>query len=731
MQHFIAILILPLFTFFSDSSLPDEYTYKVKNLKPRDYGIDAGNWERALSMLNRRLDANTRDDEALYLRAVAYRETGIRKALVLRTRDWKRSTEDFEQLIARDSLYRDVLFQYGMLQQYKKEFDKAFQLMHRQQEVGEAKGYIESALFRLYRYFFIEHAPADLDLWFSEHVSPYTRYFQAEVLRRKGELEKADRMFANLLEKQVDLPPQPVLLSRARIYYALNKPSIAQRLVYEAIEAIEDEVSARLFFEDFKYVLSDTEIDRYTRINSPSAFRQFFSTVLEKRNPTRADEIDLRLRVHYERLIEAERLYTQYRAREAFRVIKRTERNQTADRDFPRAYWLNGELGDRGLIFIRHGKPDDIAASVSENTEYIESWRYLNPDLVFHFEGHSGLGVLIPSLPNDLSVLEAREVWGGGYALLSQSLRRKLTSSGNSRSRTYDLDIINYNNELFDQGIKDVGAGLTTDRYVWPGDLQHIDLPYMVSSFRAEGNKTRVEVHFAVSIGAALEGVDKAPDRFSMEVGLAVHDTLWNVLHRKLEPRSLMLQHFVKDESAVDFVHFLALPDSYHVNLHVGIEEVRRKGSYLFGYRVPDYTSNDLLISDIIPARQITGIGERSRYTKNDLVIYANPGRGFQKESPLSIYYEVYNLTFGADDQTDYSIRYTLEERKKGRGMFRRKAGTALSITVNRQGNERTAIEFGELDVSSLKKGAYDLRVTITDRHTGERVTNYREIELR
>lgn len=730
MQHLISLVLIAILCMYNINISSDEYTYKVKNLKPQDYGLDARTWEKAISMLKGRLDADARDTEALYLRAIAFREMGIRRALVLRTRDWKRSTADFEEVIARDSLYSDVLFQYGLLKQYKKEFDEAFELMHRQQELKGTKGYIEASLFRLYRYVLVEHPPGDLEAWYAKHSSDYSRYFRADEMRRTMRLREADKMLAEQLKGQLAIPVQPLLLSRARIYYALNKPSIAQSYIYQAIETINNEVGARLFFEDFKYILSDEEIERYTTIKEPAAYRRFFSNILEKRNPTRADEVDLRLQVHYERLVEAESLYTQYAPREAFQVIKRTERNHTADRDFPRAYWLNGELGDRGLIFVRQGKPDDIASSVTEGTAYLESWKYTNPDLVFHFEGHAGLGVLIPTLPNELDVLEAREIWGGGYARLSQSIRRHLNTAGSRSVNSYEMDIIEFNNELFDQAIKDVGEGLTTDRYIWPGDLRHIDMPYFVASFRTDDGKTLVELHFAVSVEEALEGVEPVPENLSLEVGLAVHDTTWNALHKQLIPRTLSTSGYRPEQSAIDVIQFIAPPDSYHVNLHVGIEEARRKGSYLFGYRVPDYSSEALMISDIVPALNILPGEEAGRYSKNDLNIYANPGRGFLKKDPLMIYYEVYNLTYGADDRTAYTIRYTMEERKKGR-RARRKKNTALSITVDRESGDRKAIEYGELDVSSLKKGAYDLRVTITDKNTGQSVTRFREIELR
>ena len=59
-----------------------------------------------------------------------------------------------------------------------------------------------------------------------------------------------------------------------------------------------------------------------------------------------------------------------------------------------------------------------------------------------------------------------------------------------------------------------------------------------------------------------------------------------------------------------------------------------------------------MLISDIIPALHISPASQPGRFTKHGLRVVANPGRGFQKKDPLVLYYEVYNLTFGTDDQT-------------------------------------------------------------------------------
>ena len=710
---------------------PPGYHYKAKNLKPKDYGLSERSWENVVSYQKNALREHPEQIEALYFKAIAYRERGLRRALLLRKVDWENSAEAFEMIIARDSSYRDVLFQYGLLYQYKRDFEEGIMLLHRQQEIKEARGYVEAALFRMYRHFIADKPAAEIEAWFEQKPSGYSRYFKAELQRQKGKENQANALFSELITSDFDLPVQPVLLSMARMHYARQKPTVAQAFVFRAIDEIEHEVDARMVYEDFKYIFTDSEVKAFKRINDVIGYKSFFQQFIAKRNPTKADEIDVRLEVHYNRLIEAEKIYSQYAPREAFRVIKQTERFQTADRDFPEAYWLNGELGDRGLIYVRHGAPDDKVASISENTQFIESWRYVNPDLIFHFEGHGGLGVLIPLLPLDLDVLEAREIWGGPYALLSQTLRRRQTQGQARDARTSELDIINYNNELFDQGLKDLDAGLSTDRFVWPRTIEHLDIAYMVSSFKGDENNTAVDVHFSLPLDEVARGLGREEGMVAIDVGLTVHDTVWSMIHEQLDIKQAPISTDA-NLSAIDVVQFQAAPDTYNVNVHVGINEVLRKGSYLFGYRVPEFNSAELAISDIIPAVQVVPTSRTGRYIKNGLQVQANPGRGFKRNDPLYLYFEIYNLRFSSNDLTHYTVEYTLEtySEHKRRRLFGKKKSLVLSVSFEREAQEGSPVEYGELDVSSVKKGTYFLRVTVTDKLANKSVSKFRVIEL-
>lgn len=716
------------------------YTYKARNLQPADFGFEDGSWEKILRKMNGRMADQPDDAELLLQRAIAYREYGVRRALVLRKRDWKRSRQDFENLLAKDSTFKDVLYQYGILKRYQGDFDQALRLLHRQLEVDANAVHVSVALFRLYHQFLHEKESEEVGLWLKSNPSEYASFFEAELLRKSGELKEADVKLSAVLKRARSIPLQPVLLARARIYYALGEHKIAESFVTQAIDIISRDTEGWLVLEDFKYILDDLEMQTFFDANTPAGYRSFFAGVINKRNPARSEDVDLRMQEHFRRLLDAEENYAFYEAREAYRVTNNVLGDKMADTDFPMAYWLNGEFGDKGLIFIRHGEPANIVASVNEATSFLESWRYRRPKMDFHFEGHGQLAELVPTLPLDIDVLEAREGWGGAYTRLASALRVQESETSFGRSRQLELDFIAYGNELFDQSLAYVHSGLTSDRHKWSETTLHLPLPYFVASFQDASNATSdttdVEIYFSVPIGTVSEAL-KGRDRLGIEVGLSVHDHDWNEVYSSFEKLNVDASR-AKDAVAVDYIRFEAVPDSYHVNLHARITDTDWIGSYQFDYAVPDYSpgpaGRTLLISDLVPAFEVTPMDRPSRYAKKGLYLRSNPGRGYRPEDPFFIYFEIYNLTYAENDLTDFEITYILQPpggKGKRKGLFRRGSGDPLlSVTYERTSEELNLAEYGEIDMSAVPAGRYELKVVVVDKNTGATTSNTRIIEL-
>ena len=96
---------------------------------------------------------------------------------------------------------------------------------------------------------------------------------------------------------------------------------------------------------------------------------------------------------------------------------------------------------------------------------------------------------------------------------------------------------------------------------------------------------------------------------------------------------------------------------------------------------------------------------------------------------PLMLYFEIYHLTYSAD-QTQYTIEYTIE-KKPGGLRLRRRRGDTTSFRSTQQGSERTVQEQVMLDLSDWRgNGEIDIRVTITDEHTGQQVQRNIRYEL-
>ncbi len=56
---------------------------------------------------------------------------------------------------------------------------------------------------------------------------------------------------------------------------------------------------------------------------------------------------------------------------------------------FPRVFELNDKFNDKGLVYVRHGEPDDRAFYVEGGAPLNETWVYyprgqLNKKLIFH-----------------------------------------------------------------------------------------------------------------------------------------------------------------------------------------------------------------------------------------------------------------------------------------------------------------------------------------------------------
>ena len=747
--------------------------------------LEEHKWDDAKDRLHDLIKRVPDHTEAHYYRAIAYRELAKYRTFN-QGRHRKGSEEDFTWIIQRDSLFRDVFYQFALLRRYSEAYAEAVELGHVQVVLKPDLDEAHHGLFRLYRSYLNHTDAAETQAWLQTKDETHAAFFAGEALRRTGRLDEADVIFRDLLSRPLSIPPQPVLLARARVHYQKENPERAQRFVEQAIDKIETPLEAALVFDDAKYVISEDELALYQTLETPDGYQAFFRAFWARRNPLPARPLNVRLAEHYRRLIVAEQDY----AYDGFRLWF-SDPDRRGDLTFPVAYSLNQEFNDKGLIYIRHGAPDDREAQVGGDMEFRtvinntdvygapseysydagwrpnESWRYNTPQQMdFHFVVDEGGGAnnwrLIPALTN-FGMLESREHWGPPYSEMAQIVRTmeaiqgtKETSSTATRSvaRSLDeeiteqeqaaqdslraqgpnltlvadqsrslLEFTTLRRRMVDQSRASVTLALTTDQHTWENEAALIAMPYVPAAFRGEDGQTRVEIYFALPLGVITSALKTPGNTVKVEMGYAVHDDAWQAVASDVQTKRVPTN---SDPTAalIDFYQFTVPPDSYQVSLHGFTTRTGQVGGDKFAYRAPDFSQPTLAMSDLVLADFI-GPAQTSRFDRGDLHVSPNPFMRYSTQQPVFVYFELYHLALDEQDRTQFEIEYTLTPKKR-----RRRNRAALSIRTDRTTETPSPVEHIEIDVRKVDPGDYTLTVSITDKITGETRHRSRPIEL-
>ena len=672
-------------------------------------------WSEAGDEFQNILDRDPENIEAHYYRGISTRETGKFKVLLLRKLDWDKSRKHFEWVMSRDSLYKDVLFQYAQLLRYREDYQEAIQMGHIQIRLRPDLVEPQVKLFRLYRYF-ITHAKKEEAIdWLKRQPWDHAGYAIGEKFRRDGELAKADTIFSKLAEAPLSMSRQPVYLSLARIYYHQNLPEKAENYYWQAIDEIETDSDADLVFEDVKYIVTDQELETYRSLNSIPEKIDFFKALWVSRDPMPAATINLRLAEHYRRLLFAEKNYVY----DGFRTWFNNP-DKSGYLAYTQTYGLNQEFNDKGLIYIRHGERDDWAVTLSETVPSNESWLYYKtqttPKMIFHFvlENTTGFWRFTPMI-TDPRMLEDRLQFGNIYYNLL---------------RASQLERLAYAEEMARESREAVLNGLSTDRHTWEKKIKPLEAPFSIATFRGKQGKTILEIYYAIALSQFVGEINTKDQNVELDKGITIHDLNWQPVEKTLGNVSLPVK---KNESFLDIYRFEVPPDSYRIAFYVKPKNTNLLGGWKYETRVADYSKPDLSISDIQLATRIEPAVRGGKFNKNGLQVIPNPTRLFLLKAPVYIYFEIYQLTLDADGSSAFSIEYTLTHLKSNsKGLFSLFSRGKSSITtkIDREGKAEFSVEYIAVDVSKARSGEYELAVKVTDKLTGRTTIQTREVAL-
>ena len=672
-------------------------------------------WGKAKYWYDIVLRAEPDNLSAHYGRGICQRETGRNTFLLPRYLAWRSAEEHFNRVFAVDSTFRDVFYQVALLEHYRQHRQKAINLAHRQLAVNPAAVDAQVGIFPLYDTMIHYTAFDKAEAWLKARPSRYDAYFLGELYRNAGLSEEADSVFQEVLYQPEDVPLQPVLLSRVRLYVENDEPEKAEEAYWKAVDRISDERQAWFVIKDFMTIVNESEYEllkvRLPPAQMPSALRHFWL----RRDPMPAAPYNMRLIEHYRRLVFAEKAY--YYG--GFRHAKYKDRASMEFR-FPPWYYENDKLNDQGLIYVRYGEPDETAFAMSRDggggLPQNMSWLYYENEerdrMIFHFIVH-------PNAPPGYWTL---------VPMFSQSEIRETMVGWDNRpwydyvaNRTADIDF-----------------AFIHDQHTWPEETETLEMSHDITRFREDDDTDLIQFSYAIPL-SNLWNEESSKDSHFVETGIAIFDDRMGFLlgdMRRFTPNepsgSLLWNDFLIDE-----YEFPLQLRRHNIAMHARTLDGTKVNGWQYRYTLTDSARHELACSTLKLAFDIQPKAGKDSRHRDDIRIIPNPTKIFMKDEPVFVYYEIYNLSFNPEGRTDFTVNFTLKESgkkkllKKITGIFGSGAAYRVAIQSDQQSEHRTDSDYIVFDMSAAKEGRYELILEVKDNVNGDGAVSASDLWLK
>jgi GWxTD domain-containing protein len=515
-------------------------------------------------------------------------------------------------------------------------------------------------------------------------------------------------------------------IEEARTLALLDRPDSAVVAYFAAARAPASDDARRQFRRDLAWIATPEELAVFDGLAPDSVglwLRRFWSRrdIEDARRPG-------------ERLVEQFRRYAYARAH-----FKLTTRHRHYDITDAYRDTTQREFDDRGVIYLRHGEPDQRATYVDRYVEPNETWVYRRSppdhDLVFHFvaSGHVQDYKLVESL---------LDVYGFGTAVMVQTLHDSTVDVGKavvggllaSRANISPLyerlarsGMAGRGALLADEraeGRRAVRVGTTTDSYAL---RFRRDLDPVITSFVLADAARRPVLHVVFALPAAGLRAYPAPRGvgYPFEFRVIVYDSLLRsvatldtvrvFVHQAAPPEG----SFLTEQLAVPVP-----PGSWRY--HFVVEELQADAGALASGRdveVPR-TDSGFAASDLVLGRIGSGLVLRQPGGPIPLA----PLLQFPRDGTVELYYEVYGLPQGTAVPTRVSV-----EPAGGRSLFRRifggGRGANLEYITVTDAPDRTRVR-QQIVLTGLASGRYVLTVELRDEAAHQKLTRRQDFEI-
>jgi GWxTD domain-containing protein len=493
----------------------------------------------------------------------------------------------------------------------------------------------------------------------------------------------------------------------ARVLALLGRRDPAVTAYFDGARAARTPAARAAFRRDLAWIATPRELATYDSLplDSLAGFLRRFWSERDVENGRRPGA----------RLLEQFRRYAYARAN--FRL---TTRHRHYDITEPFRDTTQSLFDDRGVIYMRHGRPDGRARYAGEHIEPNETWVYRRPppehDLVFNFvaSGHVQDYKLVESL---------LDVYGFSAAVTLQthpeipsSVVRGLLNSRSAISPIYE--------RLAEQGTagrapllaeerargrEAIAIGTTTDDYAMR--FAH-DLDPVVSSFVLADSARHPVLHVVFALpGSALRAFP-APggSGYPFEFRVVVYDSGYRRVAGLDTLRVFRSATPVPDRSFLTEQLSVPVPPGRH-HFHFVVRELQADAGAMARAQPVEVprTDSGFAASDVVLG--LAGSGLVLHRPEGDIPL--DPLGRYPRDGTVEVYYELYGLPQGTSIPTRLSV-----ERAGGRSFFQRifggGRGTKLSYITVTDADGLTRVR-QRIVLTGLGPGRYVLTVELRD----------------
>jgi GWxTD domain-containing protein len=231
--------------------------------------------------------------------------------------------------------------------------------------------------------------------------------------------------------------------------------------------------------------------------------------------------------------------------------------------------------------------------------------------------------------------------------------------------------------------------------------------------FQGESGKTEMEVYSYIPEGEVWH-LEEDGD-YKLKRGVFLFDEGWDLVARQADDRIRLLP-YQKELLLLGWNRLRLNPGSYHLAVEYMEQGGERVGRWTRDLEIRDFPEGELALSDVILALEAGELREKGELRRSGLRFMPNPVNQYAVTSLVPVYFEIYNLGFGADGTTRYTVTYNLMPEKGGD--HRQEGG--VETAYDYQGDSGKEASYQALELEDPTPGPYTLTVRVRDWITGD-----------